>query len=117
MTVSEIAIWLIAVLVVMLTLVLYIRVDLHDWGMVGFTAFMFGISVLMVRVILRSEGWVGDSPDLIIVWRLFVILGAPVALAGYILGIKRKTPPARQVARRLLVMAAVIAFLVFLQVT
>ncbi len=109
MQMGEIVVWLLTIVFCAMTLVLYIRVDIHDWGMVGFTVLLFGCSVLLVRAVLHMYGVIDTEQEMLMLWRLLVLIGGPVALAGYVMGLWRDPPPARQVITRLVVLALVTA--------
>src|SRR5690606_36772959 len=53
MMLAEVSAWALWVATITLTLILYLRVKLHDWGMVGLTICLFGASVLTTRTMLR----------------------------------------------------------------
>lgn len=108
---GEVAMWVLTIAVLTLTVVLYVRVDIHDWGMVGFTAMLFGASVLLIRWVMAVYALGHADDELQLLWRLLVLIGAPFALAGYILGLFREPPPVRQVALRLAVLIGVVALL------
>ncbi len=105
MTISAWALWLVCVT---LTLVLYIRVDVRDWGMVGMTTVLFGASVLTTRTMLRMYDLDYGGEGSLYAWRLLVIIGAPLAVAGYAAGVLRDPPPTRQIVGRLSVLLAVL---------
>ena len=101
MNLNEITMWLMTIISLTLAITLYLRVDIHDWGMVGLTIFVSGASVLMVRWVARTYGWVDDASALLVLWRFLVVLGGPLALAGFLMSFWRDPPPRRQVAMRL----------------
>lgn len=107
MPVAELAVWAMWGVTVTLALVLYIRVDIHDWGMVGMTIFLFGAAVLLSRSLLRYYGQDDGGPVVLASWRALVLIGAPVAITGYLLGLFREPPPWRQVVGRLAVLGLV----------
>ena len=105
---GEVAMWTLTLAVLSLTVVLYVRVNIHDLGMVGFTIMLFGASVLLTSWVMAVYGW-GDSGDsLAILWRGLVLIGAPRAIGGYLAGFIREPPPARQVTARLFVLVMLI---------
>ena len=104
---NEITMWLMTVISLTLAITLYLRVDIHDWGMVGLTVFVFGASVLMVRWVARTYGWVDDSPAMLVIWRFLVVTGAPLALSGFVMSFWRDPPPVRQIGLRLAWLAAI----------
>lgn len=112
---GDIAVWALTLATLTLTVVLYIRVDIHDWGMVGFTVMMFGASVLLVRWVVKMHGW-GDADELYVVWRLLVLIGTPFALTGYVLGMVREPPPMRQVLCRLALLVVIVTVAVMIGV-
>ena len=98
---NELTMWLMTIISLTLAITLYLRVDIHDWGMVGLTIFVSGASALMVRWVARTYGWVDDASALLVLWRFLVVLGAPLALAGFVMSFWRDPPPRRQVVMRL----------------
>lgn len=111
---NELIMWLMTVTTLTLAFTLYIRVDIHDWGMVGLTTFTSGVSILLVRWVMRHYGWIDDSPVMVILWRMLVVIGAPLALTGFVMSFWRDKPPARQVLVRLSVL---VLFIVVLTIT
>lgn len=109
----DLSAWALWVVSVTLTLTVYLRVDPHDWGMVGLTIFLFGASVLTTRTMLRlyELEYGGDSS--LYAWRGLVIVGGPVALAGFLAGWRRDPPPRGQVVRRLVVLAVILGIPAF----
>src|SRR5690606_40669481 len=80
MTFAEVSVWALWVATVTLTLILYLRVKLHDWGMVGLTIFLFGASVLTTRAILRQYDLEYGGDSSLYAWRIFVLIGTPIAI-------------------------------------
>ena len=107
MNFGEVSAWALWAVITVLALVLYIRVDLHDWGMVGFTIFTMGACVLLSRSLLAWYGHDVWRGELLVIWRTLVLVGAPVATAGFIAGMLREPPPRRQVVIRLALLALV----------
>lgn len=107
MSMGEVAAWSLWAVVTVLALILYLRVDIHDWGMVGFTVFVAGACVLLSRSLLAWYGHDIWRAELLVIWRGLVLIGAPVAIAGYVAGIVRDPPPRRQIVTRLALLAVV----------
>lgn len=114
MTFAELAVWALWAVVVTLTLVLYLRVNVHDWGMVGLVIVLMGATTLVTRSLLRYYGWLEIDHETLFLWRALVLIGAPLAIAGYIAGLWRDPPPARQIVRRIVVLTIVVTVLTLL---
>lgn len=107
---AEVSAWALWVATITLTLILYLRVKLHDWGMVGLTIFLFGASVLTTRTMLRQYDLEYGGDSSLYAWRILVLIGTPIAITGYVVGWKNNPPPRRQVLTRLAVL--IVALLV-----
>ena len=110
MTFAEVSVWALWIATITLTLILYLRVKLHDWGMVGLTIFLFGASVLTTRTMLRQYDLEYGGDSSLYAWRILVLIGTPIAITGYVVGWKNNPPPRRQVLTRLAVL--IVALLV-----
>jgi ABC-type sugar transport system permease subunit len=102
MNMGDLVLWTIWAFFVVLTLVLYLRVDWHDWGLVGMTIALFGLTIL-VTMIATDDRWF--QAETRVLWRTLVFVGVPVAVAGYVAGMVRDPIPRRQIIRRLLALA------------
>lgn len=109
---SVLSAWAMWLVVTILTLVLYLRVDTNDWGMVGLTTFLAGGCVLLTRSLLYAYGHDVWRGELLVIWRLLVLVGAPVATAGLLAGVLREPPPRRQIVERLVLLIVAIAITV-----
>lgn len=114
MNIAELSVWALWAVVVTLTLVLYLRVDVHDWGMVGLVIVLMGATTLVSRSLLRYYGWLDMDHETLFLWRALVLIGAPLAIAGYIAGLWRDPPPARQIVSRIVALAIVVTVLTLL---
>lgn len=105
------AIWIGAFL---LAFTIYLRVDWHDWGMVGLMLFAAGATFLMTR----SITWYWGSPylrgELLVMWRALILTGVVLMTIGQIKGLFRDPPPQRQVVRRLVAAAIGITVLLLI---
>ena len=101
MSVIEVVYWLMWGFVAGLSLVLYLRVDWHDWGAVGLVTALFGATVLLTGIIYAHYGGDVLLAEANVLWKLLVLVGAPVAVAGYIAGMIRDPVPCWQIVRRL----------------
>lgn len=114
MSMIEVVYWSLWGFVFCLTLVMYLRVDWHDWGAVGMTAVLFGELVLLSSIIWRYYGgreFLGEASAL---WKVLVLVGAPLAIAGYVTGMIRDPVPRGQLIRRIvaLILALAVAYVV-----
>lgn len=104
--IGEFVVWALWAFFVALTLVLYLRVDWHDWGLLGMTVVCLGITILLSMIVARQYGWIWLRAETRVLWQSLVLIGAPVAIAGYLAGMIREPIPRRQIAVRLLALAA-----------
>lgn len=114
MSMGELSAWALWAVIVTLTLVLYLRVDIHDWGMVGLVIVLFGATTLVTRSLLHYYGLLGIGNETPFLWRALVLIGAPLAISGYIAGLWRDPPPLRQIVVRLVALAVVVTALTLL---
>lgn len=111
MTLNELVYWTLCVFVVALFLVLYLRVDWHDWGAVGMTGVMFAAAVLMSRTLLRHYGYDLYLHEMLVLWRAVILVSVPIALLGFGAGMIRDPVPPGQIVRRLGALAVVLIVL------
>lgn len=107
--IADISLWLMWCMTMMLCVLIYLRVDRHDWGMVGMDIFFFGTAVLLTRALFHRYG-LYTHPDIVWVWRVLVIVGAPIALTGHGVGFFRDKPAPQQVVKRLIILIGVVVF-------
>jgi len=111
MSVIEVVYWLMWGFVAGLSLVLYLRVDWHDWGAVGLVTALFGATVLLTGIIYAHYGGDVLLAEANVLWKLLVLVGAPVAIVAYILGMIRDPVPCWQIVRRLAALAVALTVL------
>jgi hypothetical protein len=107
-TLDEIVYWTLWAFCVALFLVLYLRVHWRDWGMVGMTGVMFAAVVLLSRTLLRHYGHTMYVDELMVLWRVMLMISAPMAFLGFGFSMKRDPVPLSQIARRLMVLVTLI---------
>lgn len=101
MSIDELSLLILWLVVSVLTLVLYLRVHVRDWGMMGLVLVMMGLTTLVTRSVLIEYDVLNDGHPSYVLWRTLVIIGAPFAIAGFAAGVWRDPPPVRQVVARL----------------
>ena len=107
-----VTLWLLLFVTVLLAFVLYIRIDAHDWGMVGLAILAGGLAVLMFRAMLMHYSVTTLDREMFVLWRISAIAGGGVLSAGIIAGIFRDPPPLDRVIRRLVFAAVLVTVLV-----
>lgn len=70
---------------------------------------LFGLSTLLTRSILMTYGLLDVEDETLFLWRVLVLIGAPLAISGYIAGLWRDPPPVRQIVIRLGILAVATA--------
>ena len=111
MSVIEIVYWTLWAFMAGMFLVLYLRVDWHDWGAVGMTGVICGIVLLLSSIIYRYYGGRLFLAESGVLWKLLVLGFAPLALAGYVAGWIRDPVPRWQIVRRLAALAVALTVL------
>jgi hypothetical protein len=114
MTINEVVYWTLWAFIVVLFLVLYLRVDWHDWGAVGMTGVMFAATVLLSRSLLRNYGYQLYVGEMLVLWRVLVLIFAPMAVLGFGIGLVRNPVPPGQIARRLAALAVALVAALFI---
>lgn len=83
------------------TIVLLIRVEWRDWGLVGLMFLCAGVSAVLLRANLPRWGIDEGSRELIWLWRAGALLGGSIVLTGMGIELYRSTPSWTRILRRL----------------